>query len=148
MANSADLDQKPTDMDLHCLQKQDISRISRTRGNWVVKGCMINGSLQVRWSCCKQARILISMTIVLCSHTFWPYIDVILGHFDIQRPVASSRLESPKKLGLVYIFASYFFSGIVQIKHFFQTKNTCICLIFPQKHTLLVFNRSISARCF
>ena len=42
MANSADPDQiassgmkfqKPTDLDLHCLQKQDISRFSRTRVN-------------------------------------------------------------------------------------------------------------------
>ena len=31
MANSADPDQKPTDLDLHCLQKQDISGFSRTR---------------------------------------------------------------------------------------------------------------------
>ena len=32
MANSADPDlQKPTDLDLHCLQKQGIFRFSRTR---------------------------------------------------------------------------------------------------------------------
>ena len=32
MANSADPDQKkPTDQDLHCLQRQGISRFSRTR---------------------------------------------------------------------------------------------------------------------
>ena len=35
MANSADPDQlasqKPTDLDLHCLQRQDISGLSRTR---------------------------------------------------------------------------------------------------------------------
>ena len=31
MANSADSDQKPTDLDLHCLQRQGISRFSRTR---------------------------------------------------------------------------------------------------------------------
>ena len=35
MANSADPDQlaskKPTDLDIHCLQGQDISRFSRTR---------------------------------------------------------------------------------------------------------------------
>ena len=31
MANSADPDQKPTDLDLHCLQKQGISGFSRTR---------------------------------------------------------------------------------------------------------------------
>ena len=30
MADSADPDQ-PTDLDLHCLQRQDISRLSRTR---------------------------------------------------------------------------------------------------------------------
>ena len=41
MANSADPDQlaseeqkKPTDLDLHCLQRQDISRFSRTRVNF------------------------------------------------------------------------------------------------------------------
>ena len=36
MANSADPDQsaqKPTDLDLHCLQRQDISGFSRTRAN-------------------------------------------------------------------------------------------------------------------
>ena len=38
MTNSADPDQlasseKPTNLDLHCLQKQDISRFSRTRVN-------------------------------------------------------------------------------------------------------------------
>ena len=37
MANSADPDQlasqKPTDLDLHCLQRQGISRFSRTRVN-------------------------------------------------------------------------------------------------------------------
>ena len=31
MANSADPDQKPTDLDLHCLQRQDISGFSRTK---------------------------------------------------------------------------------------------------------------------
>ena len=40
MTNSADSDQlalKPTDLDLHCLQRQDISEFSRTRVNktWV-----------------------------------------------------------------------------------------------------------------
>ena len=35
MVNSADPDQlaKPTDLDLHCLQRQDISGFSRTRIN-------------------------------------------------------------------------------------------------------------------
>ena len=37
MANSADPDQlafqKPTDLDLHCLQRQDISGFSRTRAD-------------------------------------------------------------------------------------------------------------------
>ena len=43
MANSVDPDQfffqKPTDLDLHCLQKQDISEVSRTRVNdliWIL----------------------------------------------------------------------------------------------------------------
>ena len=31
MANSANPDQKPTDLDLHCLQRQGISGFSRTR---------------------------------------------------------------------------------------------------------------------
>ena len=31
MANSVDPGQKPTDLDLHCLQRQDISGFSRTR---------------------------------------------------------------------------------------------------------------------
>ena len=31
MANSADPYQKPTDLDLHCLQRQGISGLSRTR---------------------------------------------------------------------------------------------------------------------
>ena len=33
MTNSADPDQKPTDLDLHCLQRQGISGFSRTRVN-------------------------------------------------------------------------------------------------------------------
>ena len=33
MSNSAGPDQKPTDLDLHCLQRQDISGFSRTRVN-------------------------------------------------------------------------------------------------------------------
>ena len=33
MANSADPDQKPTDLDLHCMQRQGISGFSRTRVN-------------------------------------------------------------------------------------------------------------------
>ena len=33
MTNSADSDQKPTDLDLYCLQRQGISRFSRTRVN-------------------------------------------------------------------------------------------------------------------
>ena len=37
MANSVDPDQKkPTDLDLHCLQRQGISGFSRTRVNSVV----------------------------------------------------------------------------------------------------------------
>ena len=35
MANSADPDQKPTDLDLHCLQRESISRFSGTRVNMV-----------------------------------------------------------------------------------------------------------------
>ena len=31
MANSADPDQKPTHLDLHCLQRQDLSGLYRTR---------------------------------------------------------------------------------------------------------------------
>ena len=31
MANSADPDELPTDLDLHCRQRQDISEFSRTR---------------------------------------------------------------------------------------------------------------------
>ena len=40
MANSADQDQKPTDLDLHCLQRQGISEFIRTRVRtrfWVSK---------------------------------------------------------------------------------------------------------------
>ena len=33
MANSADPVQNPTDLDLHCLQRQDISEFSMTRIN-------------------------------------------------------------------------------------------------------------------
>ena len=33
MTNSADPDQLATDLDLHCLQRQDISGFSRTRVN-------------------------------------------------------------------------------------------------------------------
>ena len=42
MANSADPDQlaqKPTDLDLHCLQRQDISGFSRTKVNVQRKKC-------------------------------------------------------------------------------------------------------------
>ena len=38
MANSADTDQKPTDQDLHCLQRQDLSWFSRTRV--IISGAM------------------------------------------------------------------------------------------------------------
>ena len=38
MANSADLDQKPTDLDLHCFQRQYISGFSRTRVKYF---CMV-----------------------------------------------------------------------------------------------------------
>ena len=39
MANSVDPDQleKPTDQDLHCFQKSDISRFSRTKVNKSLK---------------------------------------------------------------------------------------------------------------
>ena len=51
MANSADLDQKPTDLDLQCLQRQGTSGFSRTRVNMnflgvlkmmksIFKGCL------------------------------------------------------------------------------------------------------------
>ena len=33
MANSADPDQKPTNLDLHCLQRQGVSGFSRTKVN-------------------------------------------------------------------------------------------------------------------
>ena len=36
--------QKPTDLDLHCLQRQDISGFSRTRVNSVVKRLLCNDS--------------------------------------------------------------------------------------------------------
>ena len=39
MTNRADPDQKPTDLDLHCLQRQGIFRFSRTRVN---TKCQIN----------------------------------------------------------------------------------------------------------
>ena len=41
MANSADPDQLPTDLDLHCLQKQGISGFSRIRVNSMNSFCII-----------------------------------------------------------------------------------------------------------
>ena len=40
MANSADPDQKPTDLDLHCLQRQGISGTSRARVNILLRLAM------------------------------------------------------------------------------------------------------------
>ena len=48
MANSADPDQlvsSPTDLDLHCLQRQDISGFSRTRVNRVRLYSLYTGKL-------------------------------------------------------------------------------------------------------
>ena len=46
MANSADLDQlafqRPTDMDLHCLQRQGISGFSRTRVKVLIRIILVN----------------------------------------------------------------------------------------------------------
>ena len=39
MANSADSDQKPTDLNLHCLQRQGISRFSMIRINCALRTC-------------------------------------------------------------------------------------------------------------
>ena len=51
MANSADPDQlaskKPTDLDLNCLQRQDISGLSRTRVKNVCCGHSLEGPCQV-----------------------------------------------------------------------------------------------------
>ena len=40
MANSADPDQKPTSLDLHCLQMPDISGLSRIRVK-IVENCYL-----------------------------------------------------------------------------------------------------------
>ena len=62
MANSADPDQlaseKPTDLDLHCLQRQDISGFSRTR----VKNSIV-------------CVLMLSAPLVLIFYisTNWPY---------------------------------------------------------------------------
>ena len=46
MANSADPNlKKPTDLDLHCLQRQDISRISRTRVKSEHVGCLFQPNI-------------------------------------------------------------------------------------------------------
>ena len=42
MTNNADPDQKPTDLDLHCLQRQGISRFSRTRVNDILMGHFVS----------------------------------------------------------------------------------------------------------
>ena len=55
MANSADPDQKPTDLDLHRLQRQGISGFSMTRVNCKILGpvvqsvvtCSLTSSLRV-----------------------------------------------------------------------------------------------------
>ena len=46
MANSADPDQKPTGLDLHCLQRQDMSGFSRTKVNTTVIIYLLKGSIQ------------------------------------------------------------------------------------------------------
>ena len=52
MANKADPDQKPTDLDIHCLQKQGISRFSRTKVNTMK--VMSSGAKSMSGSCYGQ----------------------------------------------------------------------------------------------
>ena len=61
MANSADPDQlaskKPTDLDLHCLQRQGISNIGRTRVNIAI--LLYMDVFEYDWMSDKQSRPLI-----------------------------------------------------------------------------------------
>ena len=56
MINSADPDQKPTDLDLHCLQKQDISGFSRTLVNYMLLDFLFNIIFVVQRTCLKYPR--------------------------------------------------------------------------------------------
>ena len=59
MANSADPDQKPTDLDLHCLQRQGISGFSRTRVNYHL--------LSPYWEICTCITVCVSSAPALPS---------------------------------------------------------------------------------
>ena len=67
MTNSADPDQKPTDLDLHCLQRHDISGFSRTRVN---------------------RRRQLNNIIILCIHVYSPgqgQITDVEQYFDCNK---------------------------------------------------------------
>ena len=70
MANSADL-QKPTDLDLHCLQRQGISRLSRTRVKYSM--CLKQKSQASLHSCAKCMKLKTSAgnSPFLCNPQKW-----------------------------------------------------------------------------
>ena len=58
MANSVDPDCWPTDLDLHCLQRQGISVFSRTRVDCITDYLVINESKEICFIC--FIRVIIS----------------------------------------------------------------------------------------
>ena len=68
MTNSADPDQKPTDLDLHCLQRQGISGFSRTR----VKA--------IRWNDAQKFENIDVMICIKCVLFSTHYAHILCFH--------------------------------------------------------------------
>ena len=67
MANSADPDQKPTDLDLHCLQRQSLSGFSRTR----VKTFQKLRLLLKERICYQREQLLLKERIFVCDSFYY-----------------------------------------------------------------------------
>ena len=124
MANSADPDQlaKPTDLDLHCLQRQGISGFSRTR---IYKS--------------SDVYCIITVTFyIFCLHSTIHYLLVIF--FSSLQKLFCGCSSKLSKCSISQEYPQCMFNAILTFnqkknhsslkkKNFFQPKGIAICLI-------------------
>ena len=75
---------KPTDLDLHCLQRQDISRINRTRVNVIV--------IQQSFELCKTVTVSKNSSLNMIKRSLY-YLNVL------SKQIAFQQMSPPSKKG-------------------------------------------------
>ena len=143
MANSVDPVQKPTDPDLHCLHRQDISRFSRTRvkkAQLIIKKIYI---ISIRLLIIAQA-LPSTTTKTELTHLRQLYSSIVLSNCPISD--LSSRQTSSSRAYVMNIQSTLVISnskGLSEILRDIRSSTYQVCRIEEKIIWLTTFNKLI-----